>query len=236
MPTSASRLLRALIVIAIPIILVVISVRLLVTDEYLIYEYGKPDFPPDPFGFDDGERLLYASRNFAYVRTGGPITMLSDDSHDGSPLYNARELKHMQDVQAVWLGTRTAGWLATVVGAVAALGLGWRPETRRALADALRLGGLTAIGFVVVIGGLAVVAWNFWFVAFHKIFFEGNSWLFEYSDTLIRLFPEKFWFDAALAISFFMLAGGAIFTAIGWLAMPRAVRGAATSPGAHQPI
>jgi uncharacterized membrane protein len=34
-----------------------------------------------------------------------------------------------------------------------------------------------------------------------------GSWLFSYSDTLIRLFPMQFWFDAMLAISLFSFAG-----------------------------
>ena len=232
MPRPPAALLKALLILAIPVLLVVVSVRLLMTDEYLIYEYGKHDFPPAPLGFTRGERLLYASRNFAYVRSGGPISLLSEDTHDGTPLYDTRELKHMQDVQVVWLATRTVGWIAAAVIALAAVALVWRPEARRALAEGLRLGGLAAIGLVGLVGGLAVGAWNFWFVAFHKIFFEGNSWLFEYSDTLIRLFPEKFWFDAALTISFFTIVGGANVAVIGWLALPRVRHAAALSQSA----
>jgi len=32
------------------------------------------------------------------------------------------------------------------------------------------------------------------------VFFEGDTWLFLPTDTLIRLYPEKFWFDAAVGI------------------------------------
>ena len=38
------------------------------------------------------------------------------------------------------------------------------------------------------------------FTEFHRIFFEGDTWLFLYSDSLIRLFPERFWQDVFLAI------------------------------------
>jgi integral membrane protein (TIGR01906 family) len=40
------------------------------------------------------------------------------------------------------------------------------------------------------------------FTAFHHLFFEGDTWLFYYSDSLIRLFPMRFWRDA------FILTGG----------------------------
>jgi uncharacterized membrane protein len=32
------------------------------------------------------------------------------------------------------------------------------------------------------------------------MFFEGDTWLFLYSDTLIRLFPERFWLTAFIGI------------------------------------
>jgi len=46
------------------------------------------------------------------------------------------------------------------------------------------------------------------FVGFHALFFEGDSWLFLYSDTLIRLFPLRFWQDAFLAAAIIALGGG----------------------------
>jgi uncharacterized membrane protein len=51
------------------------------------------------------------------------------------------------------------------------------------------------------------VFWNF-FSAFHSLFFEGDSWIFLYSDTLIRLFPIRFWQDAFLWGAVIALAGG----------------------------
>jgi integral membrane protein (TIGR01906 family) len=44
------------------------------------------------------------------------------------------------------------------------------------------------------------IAFSIVFVGFHRIFFEGDTWLFRYSDTLIRLFPERFWRDTFIAL------------------------------------
>ena len=66
-----------------------------------------------------------------------------------------------------------------------------------------------AIGVIVVMG-IAInpnVFWGF-FTGFHKLFFEGDSWLFFYSDTLIRLFPIRFWQDAFLFAAVIALGGG----------------------------
>jgi len=52
------------------------------------------------------------------------------------------------------------------------------------------------------------IFWNF-FAWFHSLFFEGDTWLFEYSDTLIRLFPIRFWQDAVIMMAVIALGGGA---------------------------
>ena len=221
MPTQVARLLKIVVGLLLPILLVVGSVRLLVTDQYLAFEYGKTDFSPDPFGFDNAQRLAFAAANFRYVREAQPIETLANQRLGDSPLYNSRELKHMQDVQnvyqAVWWVWQLAFSLVLLVG----FALAWRRVTRPALYTALRWGGLLTAGIVGLIGGLAVVAWQLWFVAFHQVFFATGTWTFEYTDTLIRLFPEKFWFDAALTIAGISAAGGLAVALAGWRLQPR---------------
>ncbi len=211
------RLLKLLISFLLPLVLVVASVRLLVTDEYLAFAYGKTDFPPDPFGFDQAQRLTYASANFEYVREGQPIEALASQRLDNAPLYNERELKHMQDVQNVYQSVWRLWQIALALIFVAGVVLAWRVETRGDLAVAIQWGGLLTTALVAVVGLLAVAAWQLWFVAFHQIFFAAGTWMFNYSDTLIRLFPEKFWFDAALTISGLSLIGGLMLALPGWL-------------------
>jgi uncharacterized membrane protein len=72
------------------------------------------------------------------------------------------------------------------------------------------VGLATIIGVIAVIG-IAVnpdLFFNF-FTAFHHLFFTGDSWLFLFSDTLIRLFPIRFWQDAFLFAAVIALGGGA---------------------------
>ena len=71
------------------------------------------------------------------------------------------------------------------------------------------VGLAVAIGLIVVIG-ISInpnVFWDF-FAGFHSLFFEGDSWLFLYSDTLIRLFPIRFWQDAFLLAAVIALGAG----------------------------
>jgi integral membrane protein (TIGR01906 family) len=79
----------------------------------------------------------------------------------------------------------------------------------------LKRGGWLMIGLagsvaVVVLVGMFLIPGLFWafFSGFHGLFFEGDSWLFAYTDTLIRLFPIRFWQDTFLFAAGIAVAGG----------------------------
>ena len=69
---------------------------------------------------------------------------------------------------------------------------------------------LAGILAAVVVVGMFILPGLFWalFEGFHAIFFEGDSWLFLYSDTLIRLFPIRFWQDTFLFAALIAVGGG----------------------------
>lgn len=208
-------ILSLLVTILVPFALIGIGLRVLLTPLFLQIEYNMPYFPPDEYGFTKEDRLKWAPYALDYLTNNEDISYLSDlEFDDGTPLYNERELSHMDDVKLV-----TQGALRVWYGALALLLLlgiwawfgGWRPDYRRGL----RRGGWLIVGLAVTIGlivviGIAVnpnVFWNF-FTGFHTLFFEGDSWMFLYSDTLIRLFPIRFWQDAFLWAAVLALAGG----------------------------
>ena len=71
-----------------------------------------------------------------------------------------------------------------------------------------------AIGLIAIVGIFINpnIFYSF-FAGFHAIFFEGDSWLFLFSDTLLRLFPIRFWQDAFLFAAVIALGGG---IGLGW--------------------
>jgi integral membrane protein (TIGR01906 family) len=195
---SASRL---YLTITIPIILTLISVRLVMTPFFIEFEYNRAGFPEDRYGFTQEERLTYAPYALEYLFNDAGIEYLGDLTfEDGSPLYNERELKHMVDVKVV------TQWAFAILGMMIALFtsiiilLALRPATRYWLREGLFGGSLLTLGIIGAIVGVAIVAWDTFFTAFHDLFFASGTWRFAYSDTLIRLFPEQFWFDAALTV------------------------------------
>lgn len=176
-----------------------ICVRLIMSPVFLYFEYTRPGFPNDYYGFTTSDRLIYAPYAIDYLLNGADITYLGDLRFpDGSEMYNVRELHHMRDVKTI---TQYAYWAAVLAGLIAliATGLLWRSHRDRFRA-ALLNGSRFTVGIIFAIVIIAITSWDTFFTTFHRIFFTGGTWQFEYSDTLIRLFPEQFWFDASLII------------------------------------
>jgi integral membrane protein (TIGR01906 family) len=210
-----------LISLLVPIALIGLGLRVLLSPLFLKIEYNMPYFPPDEYGFTKEDRLRWAPYALDYLTNSEDISYLADlKFDDGTPLYNERELSHMDDVRLVTQGSLRV-WYVTlavllVLGVWAWLG-GWWPTYLLGL----KRGGWLMIGLAVTIGLIVVVGialnpnvfWNF-FAGFHSLFFEGDSWLFAFSDTLIRLFPIRFWQDAFLWAAVLALGGG-IALAIG---------------------
>lgn len=221
-PASSSRspaltLARLFIVVAFPVLLVLISVRMIMTPGFLEFEYNRPGFPEDPYGLTLEQRLHYAPFAVDYLLNGEDIGYLGDLRFpDGRSLFNDRELRHMRDVKTV---TQVAYAAAVALGIllIAAL-LYLRRRSRAVLRASLMQGALLTLGIVAAIIIVAVVNWEFFFTAFHSLFFESDTWYFLYSDTLIRLFPEQFWFDAAIAVGVITVLGAVTALSAAWLA------------------
>jgi len=208
-------ILSSLVAILVPIALIGFGLRLLLTPFFLQIEYNLPYFPPDEYGFTREDRLKWAPYALDYLVNSADISYLGDlKFDDGTPLFNERELSHMDDVKRVTQGALRVWYVSLAL--LAALGLwawfgGWWQVYRLGLMRGgwLMVGLAVAIGLIVVIG-IAInpnVFWNF-FAGFHSLFFEGDSWLFLFSDTLIRLFPIRFWQDAFLLAAVIALGGG----------------------------
>ena len=185
------------------------GVRLLLTEGFVKLEYNMPYFPADTYGMTKAERLTYAPIALEYLLNDAGISFLGDlVFEDGSPLYNERELSHMYDVKVV-VQTFIKVWYVSIllflgVGIWAWFG-GWWDRFR----DMLSFAGLFTIAVLGVLLLLIFLQFDAVFTGFHALFFEGDSWLFYYSDTLIRLFPLRFWQDAFILVGVITFGGGA---------------------------
>lgn len=203
-------ILRLAIVIPLPILLALTSARLVMTPLFLQVEYNRPGFPADYYGFTTADRLQYAPYALNYLLNADDIDYLGDLRFpDGERMYNTRELHHMRDVKIV---TQFAFLLALGLAVeMLIVGFSLYRFSPAELYAALSGGALLTWGIIAAIVIIAIVSWDYFFTTFHTLFFASGTWRFEYSDTLIRLFPEQFWFDAALTIgALTVAAAGAI--------------------------
>lgn len=200
---------RILLQVLIPVVLVLTSVRMLMTNTFVRFNYSLPGFPEDRYGFTEEDRLHHAPIALEYLLNDAEISFLGDQQfEDGSSVYKSSELGHMKDVKDV---TRAALniWRIGLVAAVVVSVVLWRVAGSQYLWAAWQGGAkLTAIIMLVLLVGL-IAAFSVLFVGFHQVFFDPDTWTFLFSDTLIRLFPQRFWEVAfgTIAVATLLQAG-----------------------------
>jgi len=201
-------LLSWLITLLTPGALVFLGVRLLLTPLFLQVEYRSPGFPADGYGFTLVDRLKWAPITLQYLLNNADIDFLGTLTFpDGSPLFNERELTHMQDVKGLVQPTLTIGYIVWFI--LLALEIwAWRGRWQRVFLFGLKRGGWLTAALVMVIAVFATTSFWHFFSDFHALFFKGDSWLFYYSDTLIRLFPIRFWQDTFMVVGGIALGSG----------------------------
>jgi integral membrane protein (TIGR01906 family) len=193
-----------------PVIIVLAVVRLMINPAILTIEYNLPGFPPDPYGFTKEDRLYWGRFAVEYLVNDAGIEYLGDLRFpDGSPVYNERELSHMLDVKVV-VQAAIQVLVVALAGMLLLGGLAWRGGWLSDFKAALVRGGWLTIFLFAGVILFVVISFGVIFVAFHEVFFTSGTWTFYYSDTLIRMFPERFWRDM-----FFCVSGLSILIALG---------------------
>ena len=210
-----------LITLALPFMLVAAGVRLLLSHEFLRLEYQRPGFPADPYGFTTEDRLEYGMHAIDFLFGAGDSSALARlqippqkcwqpaDAAANCLLFNANELRHLEDVKRVL----TAVFALAAVCALATAALlyaAWSGAgAKRQIKTGLQRGACLTLAAVLTLAVMAVAAWDSAFDQFHEIFFAAGTWRFPYSDSLIRLYPEQLFVDASFFIGGFC-AGGAV--------------------------
>lgn len=202
-----STLLSYIVTLLTPLFLVGLALRIMLAPWFLTVEYNMPYFPADTYGFTKADRLRWAPYAVNYLTNSADISYLGNLTFDdGTPLYNERELSHMRDVKLVTQGGLRVWYVSLIL-----LGLhwlwAWRGNWMQAYAQGLRRGGWLVLILAAGIGGFAAIAFWEFFSFFHSLFFTGDTWIFLFSDTLIRLFPLQFWQDVFTWAGVIVLAG-----------------------------
>jgi integral membrane protein (TIGR01906 family) len=232
---------RWLFILLLPVFLLTLAVGFAFNSRWL-YEYGFKKYDiARVTGIAPAELNKAAQGLIGYFNAGGLFRYFSPENEfidvavvkDGQPftLFNEREVEHLKDVKGlVWLDYK--GLLGTglfCLGYIVFLHLRRRPGYHLDLARAAFGGSLFSLGLFAFFGVIIATDFDNFFLEFHLVSFSNDFWLLDPSkDYLIMLFPQGFWYDAALLIAGLTL-GLALLLGLGsWLYMRRASRPAAT--------
>ena len=224
----ASVALVVVIAVVVPPTLIANAMRVLATDTFVRYELGRDGFPPDRYGLTDEQRETLAILGLRSIEAGSEGIPLLERATlpDGSPAFDERELSHMADVRALFVPIQRGGLVVVLAIAVLAVALA-RTRLRTVVPRGLLAGALATLVVAVLLVPVILLGFDGFFTRFHEMFFEGNSWRFSSTDTLIRIYPERFWEDVSRLAATITVVQAIVLAPLAWWWLRSAKRSAA---------
>ncbi len=216
-----------LFVLSLPVLLLTASIAWAVNSSWL-YKSGFERYDvSQTSGLAESELEKAAAGLISYFNSAEEYISLTVEK-DGEPfeLFKQREVVHLKDVKGlIRLDYRVL--LGTLVYVLAYAGVSlFRRRNWRRLARGVVGGSGIALGMIIALGvGSTIQGFGQLFTQFHFIAFTNELWMLDpTTDYLIMLFPQGFWYDAALTCAG-ITAGLAIIlggVSGGWLVFNRA--------------
>ena len=200
----ASQAPSALFIVAIPLLLISVSVTWAVND-LRFYRHGFDKFDiPRVTGIERDDLIVASSQIRSYFNSRlEPLEIRTRIYAEETELFNQREVLHMRDVKRLIWGVYGVGMVSALylVGfATVGFSIYRRPFAYTLSRHLLWGGGLT-VGLVAIVGLLAVAGFDSLFATFHQVSFANDFWkLDSRTDHLVMMFPQGFWFDATLFV------------------------------------
>lgn len=213
------------VVLALPVFLVTNGVRwVTLSENFYLEEFAKHRVGAAA-GLTDEELRTVARAFIAYFQ-GPPQSMDTAVAlpHPGGPLFNQRELDHMRDVQLLMhrvFQAWTISLVVLLVGAIAVAAVEFR-TAGPALARTGAFGGGLTLALVGLVALASLFDFRQLFLQFHFLAFTNDLWLLDPTrDRLIQVFPQGFFFDAAIRIALQAVLLAALLTGVSAWALLR---------------
>jgi integral membrane protein (TIGR01906 family) len=190
-------------VLLLPLLIIGTSLRGLVTDRDFMLRGFRDNQVGATTGLDDVQLQRIADAFVTYFQSPpGQIQMQVTAFGQSRPLFNEKEVAHMEDVQAL---IQVFLRLQIIAAAVVILRVAFALAVDRAVVplgrDLLWSTGLM-VGLVVLVAVLSLLDFEALWTRFHQVAFRNDLWLLDpRTDYLIMLFPEPFWFAATIRIA-----------------------------------
>jgi integral membrane protein (TIGR01906 family) len=209
--TTATRIASLATAVATAFLIVAVAIPLFLNPVWVAFEQGRTQATAWT-GYDETQ-LQAATGSILHDLVIGPPSF--DVAVGNEPVLDQRERQHMRDVRGVFLGFFVVTLVAGVAGVAIAIGRRERPSGRLATWRAVRTGAIGLIVGLVVVGGVALVAFDALFEMFHQLLFAGGSYDFDpRTERLVQLFPFAFWQESAIALGVVCIVLAAIVAAV----------------------
>jgi integral membrane protein (TIGR01906 family) len=204
-------------ILMLPLLIIGTSLRGLVTDRAFMLRGFRDNGVAVTTGLDDAQLQRIADAFVTYFQSPpGQIQMEVTAFGRQRPLFNDREVAHMEDVQAL---VQFFLRMQIVAGAVVLVRLLFAVVFDRGVAtlgrDMLLSAGVM-VALVVLVGVLSLIDFDSLWTRFHQIAFRNDLWQLDPSrDYLIMLFPEPFWFAATMRMATSVAAQTVLVAVVG---------------------
>lgn len=220
MRSVGERIAAILIGVATAIVIVTIAIVPFLTPGFVATEQGRAQAQAWT-GFSTAELATATDSIIHDLVLGGDFAV----EVNGQPVLDERERAHMSDVRSIFRGL----WILAAISVVGLVVAARRPD-RPATWRAVRRGALGLSLGVVVLGAIALVAFDQLFEVFHEVFFPAGSFTFDpRTDRLVQLFPFQFWDETTMAVGVVIIAVALIVAIVAG----RGARRAASPPVAQ---
>jgi integral membrane protein (TIGR01906 family) len=184
------------------VVIVSLAIMPFLTPQWVAFEQGRSN-AAGWTGYTADERNA-ATGSILSDLVFGPPTF--DVEVRGEAVLDERERGHMRDVRTVFAGLSILAAISLVILMAAS-----RRADRRAAWRAVRAGAAGLAGAVVVLGAIALVAFDALFETFHGVLFPAGSYDFDpATERLVQLFPFQFWQETAIVVGGVILIGCAV--------------------------
>lgn len=181
-----------LIALAAAVVLVAIAVLPFLTPQWVGFEQGRSN-AVGWTGYTADELTAATDAILTDLVIGPPDF---DAEVGGEAVLDANERGHMRDVRSVFVGLWVLAGVSILVLLIAS-----RRRDRPSVWRAVRRGALGLAGAIVLLGLLALAAFDALFELFHRLLFPAGSYTFDAAtQRLVQLFPFQFWQETAVVV------------------------------------
>lgn len=191
-----SNIFKLLFVVSLPLVLALANLYFFISPSFVESQYRQLGVPQvDQLSEEETFNAMRTVLN--YLRSGQSIEALENPKGGQGGLFDQKEVSHLMDVKNLISRAFASQKLASLIMGVSILVILAEKGARKRFAHYLLWSSGATLAVIGLLLLLAYLDFDWLFTQFHLIFFEGDSWLFNSSETIIQLFFPRFWANTA---------------------------------------